>query len=89
MFDRRARVSLQTMVQDGPDDEGNMFERPGKLSDGFPKPYRNDNEAKAANNGALPPDLTYIVNARHGGEVRGVGSRRKCVLKWEGAGVAR
>ena len=44
--------------------------RPGKLSDKFPKPYKNDNEAKAANNGALPPDLTFMVNARHGGEVR-------------------
>ena len=55
---------------DGPDDEGNMFERPGKLSDRFPDPYRNDEEAKAANNGALPPDLSFITQARHGGEVR-------------------
>ena len=55
---------------DGPNDEGEMFERPGKLSDGFPKPYANDEAAKAANNGALPPDLSFIVNARHGGEVR-------------------
>ena len=56
---------------DGPDDEGKMFERPGKLSDYFPSPYANDEAAKAANNGAYPPDLTYIVSARHGGEVRG------------------
>ena len=47
-----------------------MYERPGKLSDKFPAPYRNDEEAKAANNGALPPDLTFIVAAREGGEVR-------------------
>jgi len=58
----------ETLVRDGPDDEGNMFDRPGKLSDGFPKPYANDEAAKAANNGALPPDLSFIVNARHGGE---------------------
>ena len=54
---------------DGPDDEGNMFERPGKLSDKFPLAYPNDEAAKAANNGALPPDLTYITGGRHGGEV--------------------
>uniref|UniRef100_A0A7N8XSY6 Cytochrome c-1 n=1 Tax=Mastacembelus armatus TaxID=205130 RepID=A0A7N8XSY6_9TELE len=40
----------------------------GKLSDYFPKPYPNAEAARAANNGALPPDLSYIVNARHGGE---------------------
>lgn len=64
-----ARVEAEEiMVLDGPDDEGNMFERPGKLSDRFPKPYANDEAARAANNGALPPDLTYITSARHGGE---------------------
>lgn len=57
------------MVTDGPDEMGNMFQRPGKLSDKFPNPYPNDEAAKAANNGALPPDLSFIVNARHGGEV--------------------
>jgi ubiquinol-cytochrome c reductase cytochrome c1 subunit len=56
------------MVKDGPNEEGHMFDRPGKLSDIFPNPYENDEAAKAANNGALPPDLTYIVKARHGGE---------------------
>lgn len=57
------------MVDDGPDEEGNMFKRPGKLSDRFPNPYPNPEAARAANSGALPPDLTYIVSARHGGEV--------------------
>ncbi|KAK7070817.1 iso-1-cytochrome c [Halocaridina rubra] len=55
-------------VKDGPDEEGNMFERPGKLSDYFPNPYTNDEAARSANNGALPPDLSYITSARHGGE---------------------
>uniref|UniRef100_A0A8C5PMD4 Cytochrome c1 n=1 Tax=Leptobrachium leishanense TaxID=445787 RepID=A0A8C5PMD4_9ANUR len=55
-------------VLDGPDESGEMFTRPGKLSDHFPKPYSNTEAARAANNGALPPDLSYIVNARHGGE---------------------
>ncbi|PVD21452.1 hypothetical protein C0Q70_19625 [Pomacea canaliculata] len=58
----------EIMVDDGPDEEGNMFKRPGKLSDRFPNPYPNPEAARAANSGALPPDLTYIVSARHGGE---------------------
>ncbi|NWU70605.1 CY1 protein, partial [Pterocles burchelli] len=58
----------QVEVQDGPDENGEMFMRPGKISDYFPKPYPNAEAARAANNGALPPDLSYIVNARHGGE---------------------
>ena len=45
-----------------------MFQRPGKLSDRFPSPYPNEEAARAANNGAYPPDLTYITSARHGGE---------------------
>jgi ubiquinol-cytochrome c reductase cytochrome c1 subunit len=57
------------MVTDGPDDDGNMFQRPGKLSDRFPSPYANDEAAKAANNGALPPDLNFITLARHSGQV--------------------
>uniref|UniRef100_A0A8D0GYS2 Cytochrome c1 n=1 Tax=Sphenodon punctatus TaxID=8508 RepID=A0A8D0GYS2_SPHPU len=55
-------------VVDGPDENGEMFTRPGKLSDYFPKPYPNPEAARAANNGALPPDLSYITSARHGGE---------------------
>lgn len=55
-------------VRDGPDDSGNYYDRPGKLSDYFPSPYPNEEAARAANNGAYPPDLSYIVSARHGGE---------------------
>lgn len=55
---------------DGPDENGEMFTRPGKLSDYFPKPYPNPEAARAANNGALPPDLSYIVNARYWQENR-------------------
>ena len=40
--------------------------RPGKLSDYFPKPFANDAAAAAANNGAIPPDLSYITLARYG-----------------------
>ncbi|KAF2767456.1 hypothetical protein EJ03DRAFT_329224 [Teratosphaeria nubilosa] len=50
-----------------PNDEGEIEKRPGKLSDYIPAPYKNDEAARAANNGALPPDLSLIVKARHGG----------------------
>lgn len=52
------------------DDEGKPMQRPGILNDHLPKPYPNDKAAMAANNGALPPDLSVIKLARHGGEVR-------------------
>jgi len=52
---------------DGPNDQGEMFERPGKLSDYFPAPYPNEEAARASNGGALPPDLSLMVKARHGG----------------------
>lgn len=52
---------------DGPDDAGEMFERPGKPSDRFPSPFANEQAARASNNGAFPPDLSLIVKARpHG-----------------------
>ena len=54
-------------IVDGPNDEGEMFERPGKLSDNLPSPYANEEAARAANAGALPPDLSLIVKARHDG----------------------
>lgn len=60
-------IAEDVEVVDGPNDEGEMFERPGKLSDYIPGPYANDEAARAANNGALPPDLSLIVKARHGG----------------------
>jgi len=60
--------AAEIQVLDGPNENGEMFERPGKLSDYFPKPYANDAAAAAANNGAIPPDLSYITLARHGGE---------------------
>jgi len=50
-----------------PNDEGEIEKRPGKLSDYCPSPYKNDEAARAANNGALPPDLSLITKARHGG----------------------
>ncbi|MDF3047165.1 MAG: cYT1 [Candidatus Midichloriaceae bacterium] len=54
-------------IKDGPNSEGEMFERPGRTSDYFVGPYANENAARASNNGALPPDLSLIVKARKGG----------------------
>ncbi|KAL8280269.1 hypothetical protein RQP46_007383 [Phenoliferia psychrophenolica] len=52
---------------DGPDSNGEPFQRPGKLSDYFPPPYANEEAARSGNAGALPPDLSLITKARHGG----------------------
>ena len=50
-----------------PDNEGEPTTRPGKISDYMLAPYKNEEAARAANNGALPPDLSLMVKARHGG----------------------
>ncbi|XP_014600907.1 PREDICTED: cytochrome c1, heme protein, mitochondrial [Polistes canadensis] len=61
-------LAAEIQVKDGPDATGEYFMRPGKLSDFVPSPYPNEEAARAANNGALPPDLSQMVNARHDGE---------------------
>lgn len=60
-------VAADVMVMDGPNDEGEMFERAGRPSDRFKSPFPNDAAAKFANNGALPPDLSLITKARANG----------------------
>ncbi len=54
-------------VTDGPNDDGEMFDRPARPSDRFPSPFPNDNAARASNGGALPPDFSLITKARAGG----------------------
>lgn len=54
-------------IQAGPNDSGEMFERPGTLPDYFPNPYANEQTARASNNGAYPPDLSLVVRARPNG----------------------
>ncbi len=51
-------------VQDGPNDAGDMFDRPGRASDPFPAPFANEQAARAANGGALPPDMSVLAKAR-------------------------
>lgn len=57
-------IASQVRVQDGPNDQGEMFMRPAKPSDPFKDPYKNEAEARYINNGAYPPSLSLIVRAR-------------------------
>ena len=54
--DHAKAIAKEYPVTDGPDDEGEMFERPGKLSDYMPSPFTTEKAARASNNGADPPD---------------------------------
>ena len=65
--DQIKQIAAAASITDGPNDDGEMFERPGLPSDKFKHPFANDQAARAANNGALPPDLSLIVKARAGG----------------------
>lgn len=56
--------AAQFEITDGPDEEGEFFTRPAKPNDRFVAPFANDNAARAANNGALPPDLSLMAKAR-------------------------
>jgi ubiquinol-cytochrome c reductase cytochrome c1 subunit len=60
-------IAAEFQITDGPNDEGQMFERPGRPADRFRSPFPNDAAARAANNGALPPDLSVMTQARAGG----------------------
>ena len=62
-----AAIAAQVEIKDGPNDEGQMFERPGRPADRFRSPFANDAAARSANNGALPPDLSVMAKARAGG----------------------
>jgi len=59
-------IAAEFEVEDGPDDAGDMFMRPAKAADYLPPPFANDQAARAANGGALPPDLSLITKARGG-----------------------
>lgn len=48
------------------DDSGEPVQRKSKLTDKFPAPFANEKVARAANNGAYPPDLSMVVKARKG-----------------------
>ena len=60
-------IAASFEVTDGPNSDGEMFTRPGKLSDKFVMPYENIKAAQAANGGAYPPDMSVLVKARGDG----------------------
>jgi cytochrome c1 len=62
--DQVKALAATIKVQDGPNDSGEMFDRPGKPSDRFPSPFANAEAAKSANNGAVPPDMSLLAKAR-------------------------
>ena len=61
------KIAAEAEFTDGPNDEGEMFERPGRPTDLFKAPFPNEKAARAGNNGAMPPDLSLTVKARPGG----------------------
>ena len=61
-------IAAEFEVEDGPDDDGEMFFRPARPSDRFVPPYPNEKASRASNNGAYPPDLSLMAKARKGGQ---------------------
>ena len=62
-------IAAEYEVVDGPNDDGEMFTRNGIPADRIPAPYPNELAARAANNGAYPPDLSLIVKAWQTGPI--------------------
>lgn len=57
-------LAAEYKIKDGPNDSGEMFERPGRPADKFPWSFPNDQAAAAANGGKAPPDLSLMAKAR-------------------------
>lgn len=66
--DQAKAYATQFEVEAEPDEEGEVGTRPARLADRFVSPFANENQARASNNGAFPPDLSLIIKARGGGE---------------------
>ncbi len=60
-------IAAGVTVPQGVDDQGAPKDGPATAASQFKSPFANDQAARAANGGALPPDLSLIVNAREGG----------------------
>jgi ubiquinol-cytochrome c reductase cytochrome c1 subunit len=58
-------LAAGSKVEDGPGEDGKMYQRPGRLADALPQRYKNEQEARSIHNGAYPPDLSLIVRARN------------------------
>jgi len=59
-----AAIAAEYKVKDGPNDQGDMFERPGRPGDHFPPPFPNEQAARFVNGGLLPPDMSVLAKAR-------------------------
>jgi ubiquinol-cytochrome c reductase cytochrome c1 subunit len=59
-----AALAATYTVKDGPNDAGEMFDRPGRPADVFPAPFANEQAARASNGGAYPPDMSVLAKAR-------------------------
>jgi ubiquinol-cytochrome c reductase cytochrome b/c1 subunit len=57
-------IAAEYKVKDGPNDQGEMFERNGRPGDRFPANFANEQAARAANGGAYPPDMSVLAKAR-------------------------
>ncbi|MFH4974332.1 hypothetical protein AB6A40_001041 [Gnathostoma spinigerum] len=68
MTEEEAKEEAASVTIKDIDDKGAPIERPGILTDGLPAPYPNRKAAAAANNGAVPPDLSLMALARHNGD---------------------
>ncbi len=62
-----AAIAASVEVDAAPNDQGVVAQRPGRPSDRFRSPFRNEAAGRAANGGAYPPDLSVMVKAREGG----------------------
>ena len=56
-------IAGEYKIPDGPNDQGEMFERDGRPADYFPAPWPNENAARARYNG-VPPDFSVLAKAR-------------------------
>ncbi|MCB1478150.1 MAG: cytochrome c1 [Rhodobiaceae bacterium] len=65
--DQVKALAAEYEITDGPNDDGDMFERPGKPFDTFVSPFANEKAARASNGGAYPPDFSVIAKARPDG----------------------
>ncbi|HEY0330402.1 MAG TPA: cytochrome c1 [Rhodopseudomonas sp.] len=63
-LEQATAVAAEATVKDGPNDAGDMFDRPGRIADRFVSPFPNEMAARAANGGQAPPDLSLMAKAR-------------------------
>src|SRR5215218_2556200 len=57
-------LAAEYKIKDGPNEQGEMFERPGRPADIIPWNFPNEQAAAAANGGKAPPDLSVMAKAR-------------------------